>query len=328
MQNLRRLVSVAGSCLAAALLAACNGGPSGQSMAVPPGTAPAGMTNLATTVNHSPPHPIFVADNGGKLVKEIPRGCLDATCVVTVGKGYSCPTTVSLDKSLDLYVSNTCDYGTAIYKMTPGCGNESCASIVPGDYLNPWGTASDKQGNLYVADYSHGYVKKVPAGCGGNACVVTLGGKAFVGPGYYPWDYGPSDVTLDKHRNVYVSSDYYVSEMPHNCRSSSCVTRLGGGWGQPNSVSLDRHNNIYIADDANKSVKEMQPSCRSASCVSTILGGFNDPWSAKADAQGNVYVSDTGASTVSMIPTGCRSWSCVVTIGGGFSQPLGLAVGP
>jgi hypothetical protein len=248
MQSSKRSISIAGSCLAAALLAACSGGPSGTSTGVPPVTAPAGMTSLATTVKHPPQHDIFVADNGGKRVKEIPKGCLSATCVATVGKHFSCPTTVSLDTSLDLFVSNTCDYGTAVYKMAPGCGDEGCASTVPGDYLNPWGTTSDKHGDLYVADYSHGYVKEVPAGCKTDSCVVTLGGDAYVGPGYYPWDYGPSDVALDKERNLYVSSYYYVSEMPKHCKSSSCVTRLGGGWNTPNSVSLDRNNNIYVAD--------------------------------------------------------------------------------
>jgi len=32
---------------------------------------------------------------------------------------------------------------------------------MPGDYLNPFNTASDKHGNLYVSDYSHGYAKEV-----------------------------------------------------------------------------------------------------------------------------------------------------------------------
>ena len=139
---------------------------------------------------------------------------------------------MSLRPSLDVYVSNTCDYGTAVYKMAPGCNSISCASTVPGTYRNPEGTASDKHGNLYITDYSNGLVKEVPAGCQGSSCVAQLGGTAFVGPGYY-WDYGPSDIAVDKHGNVYVASDYYVSKMPPNCYSDSCVTRLAADGALP-----------------------------------------------------------------------------------------------
>ena len=157
--------------------------------------------------------------HGRKLLTS--KACGYASCVVTAGTGFSCPTFVSLDSSLDVYVSNTCDYGTAVYKMAPGCTSISCASTVPGDYLNRFNTVSDKHGNLYyVPDYSHGYLKEVPAGCQSSSCVVRLGDGFSRRSGRdHPWDYGPTDIALDKHGNVYAASYYYISEMPPNCHS-------------------------------------------------------------------------------------------------------------
>ena len=314
-----------GICSTLAILAGCNAGGSTHET-LPPGASGAAMRQ--PSLRDTPAQNVYVTDLQSDRVKEIPPGCISADCVVNIARKIKCPTAVSLDSSNDLYVSRTCDFHTAIYKLAPGCKTHGCASIVPGYYLNPLGTASNAKGDLFVADYSNGYVHKVPAGCQSPSCVVTLGGDAFVGPGYVPWDYGPSDIALDKSGNVYVASDYFVSEMGPTCKKASCVTRLGGGWSTPWSVSLDAQGNIFVDDRGNKQIKEMPPHCGSGSCVSVIASGFNDPVGAKVDNEDNVYVTDGGSSSVREIPYGCQSPSCMVTIGGGFGEPFGLAVAP
>ncbi len=132
------------------------------------------------SLKDAPAQNVYVTDLQSDRVKEIPPGCISADCVVNIARKIKCPTAVSVDSSNDLYVSRTCDFNTAIYRLAPGCKTHRCASIVPGYYLNPFGTASNAKGDLLVADYSHGYVDKVPAACQSPSCVVTLGGDAFV----------------------------------------------------------------------------------------------------------------------------------------------------
>jgi large repetitive protein len=45
-----------------------------------------------------------------------------------------------------------------------------------------------------------------------------------------------------------ISNNNAVKEMPAGCASSSCVTTLGGGFGNPFGVAVDGSGNVYVAD--------------------------------------------------------------------------------
>jgi sugar lactone lactonase YvrE len=187
-----------------------------------------------------------------------------------------------------------------------------------GGFSNPYGTAVDGSGNVYVADNRNNAVKKIPLGCTSASCVTTLGG-GFNSPAY---------TALDGSGNVYVtdSNNNAVKEIPPGCASASCVATLGGGFSYPAGVAVDGSGNVYVTDHSNNAVKKIPPGCASASCVATLGGGFIYPEGVAVDGSGNVYVLDSSNSPVKKIPPGCASASCVTTLDGLFNSPAGVAV--
>jgi streptogramin lyase len=187
-----------------------------------------------------------------------------------------------------------------------------------GGFQEPGGVALDASGNVYVADYGNGTVKKIPAGCTSSACVTGMGG------GFSQ----PVGVSVSASGNVYIadSGNNAVKEMAPGCSSSACVSTVGGGFHEPYGVTLDSSGNLYVADFGNNAVKKMASSCGSWACVSTLGGGFLYPVGIAVGANGNVYVGDAGNNAVKQMAAGCSSSACVSTIGGGFNEPAGLAL--
>ena len=153
---------------------------------------------------------------------------------------------------------------------------------------------------------------------------IALGGGFF----------SPAGIAVDGGGNVYVANsnsgsgfygvDVGIYEMPAGCASASCVTSLGGGFGDPTGVAVDGSGNVYVADVFN-GVKEMPPGCISSSCVAPLGAGFAYPAGVAVDGRGNVYVGDAAGGVWEM-PPGCTSSRCVTSLGGGFDQPWGVAV--
>jgi len=161
-----------------------------------------------------------------------------------------------------------------------------------GGFSNPYGTAVDGSGNVYVADNRNNAVKKIPLGCTSASCVTTLGG-GFNSPAY---------TALDGSGNVYVtdSNNNAVKEIPPGCASASCVTTLDGLFNSPAGVAVDGNGNVYIADFFGAAVQEKSANCSSASCVTTLFGG-SYPEGVAVDGSGNVYVTDNGNNAVMKI---------------------------
>jgi sugar lactone lactonase YvrE len=230
---------------------------------------------------------VYVADQYGSAVKEMPAGCASSSCVTTLGGGFNHPQGVTVDGSGNVYVAGgynpVADGNNTVTEMPAGCASSSCVTKLGGGFKLPSGVAVDAIGNVYVADTYNHTVKEMPAGCASSSCVTSLGG----GFSY------PEGVAVDGSGNVYVA-DSAVYEMPAGCASSSCVTMLGGtdGFSYAEGVTVDGSGNIYFTKYSNSAVYEMPAGCASSSCVTSLGSGFSDPTGVAVDGSGNVYVAD------------------------------------
>jgi len=266
---------------------------------------------------------------------------------ISVNPRSSAPVTVN-------YVGpQTYSAGTVISALAPSGGgvaapayNSHMVSLGTG-FSSPYGLAADAAGNVYVADYSNGAVKKIPAGGGPpvilgsfaqpTGVAVDIAGNVYVsvtGTGIVKIPVGggspvtigsgitdPKSVAVDASGNVYLSDlgDHTVKEIPVS-GGSPIILGTSGGFLSPYGVAVDGAGNIYVADLEDNAIKKIPVNGGSP----VIWGaGFSVPFSVAVDASGNVYVADSGNKLIKKIPVGGGS---PIVIGSGFLNPYGIAL--
>jgi sugar lactone lactonase YvrE len=269
---------------------------------------------------------------------------------------FKWPSGVALDAFGNVYVTDTGN-GT-IRKITPagvvatlagtaGVSGSADGTGAAASFNGLGGIATDKFGNLYVADTNNNTVRKItPVGV-----VTTLAGTVAAsgsadGTGPAAQFAYPVGVATDSSGIVYVSD-----RLNHTIRKISptgVVTTLAGWPGvtgasdgagtvarfnSPMGITIDSADNLYVADYGNDTIRKITPSGN----VSTVAGSapgigstdgsgtlasFNQPYGVATDSIGNVYVADTWNSTIRKIdPAG------QVTTFAGTARPFGYILG-
>jgi uncharacterized repeat protein (TIGR01451 family) len=193
---------------------------------------------------------------------------------------------------------------------------------------NPYSTAIDSTGNVYVADTYDQTVRKItPAGV-----VTTLAGFAGAGAvgdvdatGVDARLYYPAGIAVDSAGNVYVTELY--ANTIRKITPAGVVTTLAGTFGvtgsangtgsaasfnQPWGIAVDKTGNLYVADYGNHTIRKITP----AGVVSKIAGAvgvtgsadgsgtaarFYYPAGVAIDSAGNLYVADSANYTIRKI---------------------------
>jgi sugar lactone lactonase YvrE len=189
------------------------------------------------------------------------------------------------------------------------------------------GVASDKAGNVYVADTYNSTIRKIsPAGV-----VTTVAGSAGMpgnanGVGSAARFLWPNGVSVDEGGTVYVADTYNntirkitpgrsVSTLAGAAGIAGFADGMGGAarFSQPGALAVDSNGALYVADGGNNSIRRVTPGGMVATLAGWTNAGYadglgtnallNGPAGITVDGMGNVFFADTGNNTIRKIAT-------------------------
>ncbi len=261
--------------------------------------------------------------------------------------------------TLLLLIVCACDANAQIITTIAGGGTSlgDGGPAIDGELYQPYSTASDASGNLYIADAGHNRIRLVNTA----GIITTIAGTGVAG---YNGDNiaataaelkGPTGVAVDAAGNVYIADNY--NNRIRKINATGIITTVAGngsigysGDGAaataaeldlPHELAVTPSGIIYIADTWNNCVRKVD----AAGIITTIAGngsyGYNGdnmpataallsrPYGLTVDASNNVYVADQGNFRIRKI----ENTGDIITIAGnagsgynGDNQPATAAI--
>lgn len=200
-------------------------------------------------------------------------------------------------------------------------------------FAYPWAIACDPAGNIYVAEYYDGTIRKITPGGVVNNFVPAFSFS------------GPEGLAFDAATNLYVcdTGDNQIKRIS----PGGAITTLAGsgaaGWADgtnitavfsaPWGIAVDSLTNVFVSDSNSNVIRKISRIGSTANwAVSTIAGlpgqpgssdgtnsqaRFNQPTGLACDPAGNVYVADSANYTVRKLSKDATGTNWVVaTIAG------------
>jgi hypothetical protein len=235
--------------------------------------------------------------------------------------------------------------------------NGDLGAATAAQLYQPWSTAVDSSGNVYIADTYNHRVRKVAAGTGVITTIAGTGIAGFLGDGgaataarvFYP-----SGLAINPAGDVFICDrgNHRIRKITAATGNITTVAGSGtaafGGDGgvataaqlyYPASIALDASGNLYIADEYNVRIRKVAAG---TNIISTVAGngtaGYNGdglatsaslnyPQGVGVDLNGNVFIADTNSHRIRKVDPGTGIISTVVNGSGtaGFLGEAGVA---
>jgi len=202
---------------------------------------------------------------------------------------------------------------------------------------SPYGVAVDGQGNLFIADWANGRVRKLSA----NGIITTVAGGGRPspccgdgGPATSASLGGPFAVAVDGSGNLFIADTIFSrvrKVSTDGIISPVAGTEIGGFSGDggpatsaslssPDGIALDGSGNLFITNSSSDRVRRVSPDGIITTVAGTGVGGFSgdgglatnaqlylpiilglNKFGIAADASGNVFVADSGNNAIRLL---------------------------
>ncbi|KYG82210.1 NHL domain-containing protein [Roseivirga echinicomitans] len=257
---------------------------------------------------------IFVADNSNHRIRKISKEGVVSTFAGSGVPGYSDgnglsaqfyrPYDIAVDHLGYLYVSDW--QNNRIRKISPdgevttmaGSGDDAFrdGQGVNASFSNPMGIDVDKSGNVFVADFINGRIRKIaPSGE-----VTTIAGNGSRGHsdgiGTSASFDGPSGLAVDLNGYLYVSDQYNhsIRKIAPDGMVRTLVWSGNGGvkdgdpgiayFQYPSGIAVDDLGVVFVADNGNRRIRRIDQ----AGVTTTIIGNGTDAYSAGIGVQAGI----------------------------------------
>jgi gliding motility-associated-like protein len=219
----------------------------------------------------------------------------------------------------------------------------------------------DKQGNLYIAEYSGHRVRKINMATGIITTIAGTGGPGYSGdggPAAFASINTPHELAIDDAGNIFIA-DYGNSRIRKIHAATGVISTVAGTgvadhWGDggpatnagvpyPNSICLDSKGNLYICESYSRISCRVRKVDAVTGVITTLAGNADyahsgdgglavnaslfPPTGVVVDVSGNVYIAQYDDSRIRKIDIATGIINTIAGTGeNGFSGDNGLAI--